>query len=474
MKRTMKWIFSKWTFSYAAAALMLVACGDNTVTPGSDASITGGDTIDSSVGSDTGTGTTTDPVQVDVSAPITKDTTWTPANRYRLKQHIFVEGGTLTIEPGVTIIGDRGSSLVVTSGGKLNAVGTAQKPIVFTSAAPVGSRAPGDWGGVVLLGLAPINISGNSEKIEGFSAAEGKTTYGGNKADHHCGSIKYARIEFAGFELAPDNELNGLTLGGCGSATEVDYVQVHRGADDGVEVFGGTVNLKHILITQPDDDGLDWDYGWQGKAQFLVVQQNALVGNYGIEADNNNNNNDADPRSMPHIWNATLIGSGAQAGKAGKLQSGMLLRRGTAGEFGNVIVSHFADGVIDVDGDSSVAQAKSEALSIKGSVFFDNAQLTGKWPEEKKDNDSGFEEGKHFTDAKFNNRAVDPMLTDAKNLLKPNFLPKSGSPVLAGTDNGNSANLTPPNDAFFDKNANFVGAMGDVDWTASWSAFPAN
>ncbi|MCG3172603.1 MAG: hypothetical protein GMKNLPBB_00757 [Myxococcota bacterium] len=404
--------------------------------------------------------------KIDVSADITGDTTWKGQNTYTLKKHIFVKGGALTIEAGAVILGDKGSSLVVTQNGRINAQGTKDKPIVFTSSQPAGKRAPGDWGGVVLLGKAPINITGGSNKVEGFPVTENETVYGGTDAAHDCGTIQYARIEFAGFELAKDNELNGLTAAGCGSKTNIDYVQVHLGQDDGVEMFGGTANLKHIVITQPDDDGLDWDFGWTGKVQFLVIQQNKLVGNYGFESDNNAQNNDAAPRSMPVIWNATLVGSDAEPGKAGKEQGGMLLRRGTAGRFENFIITHFADFPINIADESTTKQCDGTNLVLKNSILNDNGN-TNNWPADKKDDDKGFDEGAYFKKAEFKNRFEDPMLTDAKNLTAPDFTPKAGGPAFTGGG-------TPPADGFFDDKATFVGAMGADDWTKGWTAYPEN
>src|SRR5688500_2406277 len=203
---------------------------------------------------------------------ITASTTWTATHIYVLEGYVFVTGGTLTIEAGTTVQGKNGSALTITKNAKLDAQGTVDTPIVFTSAMP--TAASGDWGGVVMLGQAPINVVGGTNNVEGFPTSYGdRIAYGGTDAAHDCGKLKYARIEYAGFALAVDNELNGLTLGGCGTSTVVDYVQVHLGLDDGVEVFGGTVNIRHIVITQPDDDGLDWDRGWTGTAQYVVIQQ---------------------------------------------------------------------------------------------------------------------------------------------------------------------------------------------------------
>lgn len=440
-----------------AAALGLAACGDD---GGSTPAVDAPPAIDAPEATD---GTPL-PTRVDVTAEITGNTTWTADHIYVLKTHIFVRSGTLTIQAGTQVLGDNGSSIVVTSGAKIDVQGTAAAPVVMTSSQPVGSRLPGDWGGLVLLGLAPINVTGGTSQIEGFPAGTSGTQYGGTAANHDCGKVNYLRVEFAGFELAPNNELNALTVGACGSATVIDHVQTHLGSDDGVEVFGGTANLKHVIISQPQDDGLDWDFGWVGKAQFVIVQQSAFS-NIGFECDNNVNANDATPRSQPTIYNATLVGSDRAPGGANQKQMGMHLRRGTAAKIYNSIVTSFADYPVDVDGASTVAQTPAN-LSIKNSIFFDNGNQAT-WVDPT-DNDGGFDEGAYFkTDA--TNLQSDPRITSALNLASPNFRPGAGSPALTAT---NAA--TAPSDGFFDAAA-YLGAVGGAeDWTLGWTAFPAN
>jgi len=405
------------------------------------------------------------PGTLEVDGDINGNVTWKAGSTVRLRRYVFVENGTLTIEAGVTVLGDQGSALVITPSGRLVAEGTREAPVVFTSSQPAGSRNAGDWGGVVLLGRAPINVAGGTEKIEGFPATESRTNYGGSDADHDCGILRYVRIEFAGYELAKDNELNGLTMGGCGRRTVVDFVQVHKGADDGVEMFGGTADLRHVLVSQPDDDGLDWDFGWTGRVQFLIVQQNALVGDKGIEADNNKNDNGATPRSMPEIWNATLIGSNADPGTAGKTQSGIHFRRGTAGRLSNVVLAWFADYGIHVDDAATRAQADGGTLFVRHSIFWDNGNDTASLP--TKTGLEGYDPTAFFLGASQDNRVADPGLAAPLNLAAPSFVPKPGSPVRTGGG-------TPPSDGFFDPTATFVGAVGDQDWTAGWTAFPAN
>ncbi len=440
-----------------AAALGLSACGDD----GGSTPIDGPPPIDAPEATD---GTPL-PTRVDVTGEITADTTWTADHIYVLKTHIFVRSGTLTIRPGVKVLGDNGSSLVITTGAKIDVQGTAAAPVIMTSSQPVGSRLPGDWGGLVLLGLAPINVTGGTSQVEGFPAGTSGTAYGGTAAAHDCGKVNYLRVEFAGFELAPNNELNALTIGACGSATQLDHIQTHLGSDDGVEFFGGTANIKHLLVSQPQDDGLDWDFGWVGKAQFVIVQQSAFS-NQGFESDNNVNANDAVPRSKPTIYNASLVGSDRAPGGANQRQVGMHLRRGTGVAVFNSIITGFADFPIDVDGASTVAQTPNN-LSIKNSIFWDNGNQAT-WVDPT-DNDAGFDEGMYFK-AEISNKQVDPRITSALNLASPNFHPGANSPALTVA---NAA--PPPSDGFFDATAMYLGAVGGAaDWTLGWTAYPAN
>lgn len=410
---------------------------------------------------------------VDVPAgDIAVDTMWTKNNIYVLKGYVFMTGGTLTIEAGTTIKGDMGSALTITKDAKLQAVGTAAEPIVFTSSAA--TPVSGDWGGVVLLGKATINVTGGSNPIEGFPTSYGeRIRYGGGATPndaHDCGKLRYARIEYAGFELAIGTELNGLTLGGCGSATEIDYVQSHLGLDDGVEVFGGTVNLKHLLITQPDDDGLDWDLGWSGKAQFVIVQQKPGLGDKGIEADNHPSVFTSLPRSAPEIWNLTMIGGDGPT--ADKRQGGMHLRRGTAGKINNAIVAYFNQFAVDIDGLDSVGQYGT-GLELSNTYFVKSTNATAVWPASfdvsggnendcQTPNTNCFDEATVIGAAATNHVDVDVQLGAPKNLATPDFKPAAGSPVLTGCG-------TPP--AGLDTTATFCGAVGATDWTAGWTRF---
>ena len=324
-----------------------------------------------------------------VTAPteITTDTTWTADKVYLLKEHLFVKGGTLKIEAGTTIQGEGNAALVISRDAKIDAQGTAAAPIVMTSGKVEGERAPGNWGGVVLLGKGKLNVSGGEQQVEGFPAGTPAVMFGGNDNTHDCGKLKYVRIEYAGHILTGNNEINGLTLGGCGDKTEIDYVQVHKGSDDGVEIFGGAVNLKHVVISQGLDDSLDWDLGWTGKAQFVVIQQDPGQGNYGFESDSNGSTPKEAPVSNPELFNVTLVGAGN--GNSSKEQGGMLLREGTGGRMANIIITQFKSFVINVASRESVEHsyvvtgdaepytftlkpAAEQQLFLKNSMFFAN------------------------------------------------------------------------------------------------------
>lgn len=414
--------------------------------------------------------------RIEVTADVTAPTTWSKANTYILKTLVYVDGATLTIEAGTTILGDSGSALIVTKTGKLIAVGTASEPIVFSVNAPVGMRGIGtnNWGGVMMNGAAAINVVGGDNLAEGVVDSLKNRYGGGANPDntHNCGTLKYVRIEFAGQPLSANNELNGLTLNACGSGTSIDYIQVHRGIDDGIEIFGGTVDVKHTVITGSDDDGLDWDQGWTGRAQFVVIQQLPGRGNHGIEADNNRTAQDLMPRSNPTLSNVTMVGRAPDNSNSGEGTSrGMIDRVGTAGKLHNAIVTNFSDWATFIDGASSKAQWDSGQLLVKNSVFFHNPTdgYQNVLPPGLSNGDAApdMANEKDLLDTpSLGNRSVDPQLTDMLNTTAPNFAPRSGSPVLTGG--------VVPADAFFDTTATFIGAIGATDWTSGWTAYPEN
>lgn len=432
---------------------LLAACGQPT-NPGN----TGG-----GAGGGGGSGGGVELTEIDVTADLTGDTTWKTGKTYILKQLTYVLSGTLTIEPGTTILGDRSSALVVTRDAKLRAEGTKAQPIVFSSSAPAGSRDTENWGGLVLNGRARINVTGGENNSEGL-ADEPRNKYGGTDDTHECGVLKYVRVEFAGRPLSADNELNGITLNGCGSKTLLDFVQVHRGKDDGIELFGGTANLKHIVITGADDDGIDWDHGWSGKAQFVVVQQLTGYGNYGIEAASNSVNNDLLPRAAPTLYNVTLVGRNPDTTPSEGASRGIIFKDGTAGTLANAIVTNFTSAGLIVDRAASAAQWQSGALEVKSSIFWNNPSVG--WQNFTLMPDNMFDEAMALSEAGLANRQVDPQLV-APTSATPSWKPQAGSAALTG-------GATPPSDGFFDTSATFVGAVGADDWTLGWTSMINN
>lgn len=406
---------------------------------------------------------------VRLTADITTNTTFTadktyiiPGNTYR-----FVKpGATLTIEPGTVIQGEAGGVLVITRGAKIMAEGTAQKPIIMTSSQPVGQKTRKGWGGLLILGAAPINTNklatpaSDEATFEAFTAAIPEGKYGGTNAADNSGTLKYVRIEFGGFEFVSGREFNTLTLAGVGSGTTIDYVQVHAGADDGIEFFGGSVNVKHLVSSQNADDGFDADNGYSGKVQFLIVQNvspdGAAEASNGYEIDNHGTaaSYNALPRTGMTIYNATIVGNKDYTGGT---SFAAVLRRGTGGKLYNHIFMNFQRGIEFRDA-ATKDQLDGGGLVLRDSIFF---QMTAPAPQASND----IVESDYLDPPGMNNRTVDPQLADATNKTAPNFKPGASSPARTGC-------ATPPNDGFFDATASFCGAMGDVDWTAGWTAYP--
>jgi hypothetical protein len=221
----------------------------------------------------------------DVSGTISSDRTLYADTVYTLQGTVTVpDGVTLTVEAGTLVLGDVSvapTALVVLQGGRLVAEGTAEAPIVFTSSNPAGSRARGDWGGVLLNGRSVCNFPDSDDCVaEGFPA-----TYGGSILDDDSGRLAYVRIEFAGYEASLGNELNALTLNAVGSGTTLHHIQTHMGLDDGFEWFGGTVDLKYALASGISDDSFDYSTGWQGRGQFWIALQDPDDADTGFEAD---------------------------------------------------------------------------------------------------------------------------------------------------------------------------------------------
>lgn len=273
---------------------------------------------------------------------------------YKLTGRLQVNtGATLTIPAGTRIegIGGTASFIAVAQGGKININGTVSNPVVMTSGLAV--KTPGDWGGLVICGKAPINRVTGGASTAASEVAE--LTYGGTTAADNSGTIRYLRLEYCGAAFNSEKEFNGLSLFGVGSGTTVEYVQAFHGADDGFEFFGGTVNTSNLVSFGNEDDQFDWTEGWIGTNSNWYGKISFGKGNRGIEADNFELGFANTPLSNPTINNLTLVGPGSTASSATYPENdGLKLRRGTRGIMTNVIVSGWADG-FDVEHDETIS-----------------------------------------------------------------------------------------------------------------------
>lgn len=304
------------------------------------------------------------------STDITTNTTWSGV--VKLQNKIYVKNNaTLTIAPGTIIRGDKltQATLIITRGAKLIADGTASNPIVFTSNEAVGVRNEGDWGGVVMLGLAKNNQPGGVANIEGIVPTT-DTQFGGNFDTDNSGIVRYVRIEFAGIALEPNKEVNGITFGSIGSGTIVDNVQVSFSGDDSFEWFGGTVNCKHLIAYRGLDDDFDTDFGYRGKVQFfLSIRDKDLFDAPGdsncFESDNDAAGSTAQPKTMPIFSNGTIVGpkgNGTIALPVGeKFEKSFRLRRNTATSVFNTLTTGWEKG-LSIEGTPVVNNVNGDTL----------------------------------------------------------------------------------------------------------------
>lgn len=425
---------------------------------------------------------------VPVRGTITTDQHWTKDKTYRLRGYVYVtNGATLTIDPGTKIVSNKDSAgvLVIYRGAKINATGTASEPIVFTSRET--TPAPGDLGGVVIVGQATGNS--NHAVLEGGVDAAFSAFGGTNDADN-SGVLKYVRIEYAGKAVNPGDEINGLSLYGVGSGTTIDYVEVVRGLDDAFEFFGGTVNCKHLIAYNCADDDFDMDDGYRGKIQFAIsikdprfTDAKGTTGDVSnnFEVDNVNPGNGflltRSPITFPVMSNFTAIGPN-QASNPPTVSAdygwGMRWRRGAKFILANSIVMGGQDGGLRVQEDSSLA------YYLRGTSAFYNSFLSSVTAV------VDVELGKTIPGiASYDNTSIttlttgtykstilanantDMKLTDPFNNTAPNLKPATGSAALSGAlfDFGTLS------DSFFDK-VTFRGALdASNDWTAQWAVW---
>ncbi|MEC7987448.1 MAG: hypothetical protein VX278_19925 [Myxococcota bacterium] len=426
-----------------------------------------------------------------LSGTITEDVRLVEGINYLLRGGVFIgddENETvLTIEPGVTVYGESSTDgmLVIRRGSKIMAEGTAEKPIVMTSSKSPGSRARGDWGGLIINGRAPLNSCGD-DVVDCEAFGEGGTGYyGGSDAADSSGALSYVRVEFAGTLVSPDNELNGIAFQGVGSGTVAHHLQVHMNADDGIEFFGGTVDVSHVLVTGVGDDSLDWTDGWQGSAQYVVLHQHDDNGDNGIEADNNGEANAANPRSAPVLANFTIIGSP----ESNDSDVGILLREGTAARIFNTAIVGFNDSCFDIDHEETWKQVANGGIEVAGLYLScennfavdEDDDMYNDLPESDEDHNPAPSECGGYTHdiscwTEDLYSGVSDFFADSNTTGEDGFSVVEPYALTAPDYTITSSVATVDPSTFDDRleTSDFIGAIGADDWTIGWTTHELN
>lgn len=454
------------------------------------------------------------------------DVTLDASKKYLLRGWVYItEGSSITIPAGTVILGDKDTkaALIIERGGKIHATGTADKPIIFTSEQPAGSRKPGDWGGLIICGKAKNNL--NEMQIEGGP----RTKHGGSDDADNSGELQYVRVEFAGYPFKTDQEINGITFGSVGSGTKIDHLQVSYSNDDSYEWFGGTVDCKYLVAYHGWDDDFDTDNGFSGKVQYALGVRHPKIADQslsnGFESDNNADAKTVEPYTTTRFCNVTLVGPMAQDGaffntsydvsnpgtayidggglfpnngsRLGQYQAGVQVRRNSRLSLQNAVIAGYPVGVIiENDKLAGTQENATNTGSTFKNVFLagyqDNAadtkfgnktaqsfgilgsDINKKWQDSRSSDGKTFTEGqKSFSHEyllaagrgnQFYATIDDLMLNQPNSLLSnPNYGPKSGSPLLS----------VAAADGFAD--SGFAGAFksdAEADnWMAGWTSF---
>jgi hypothetical protein len=321
---------------------------------------------DNSVINNTSGGGTTNPQTIFLSGTYTEDLTLDANNTYKLNGSLIMANGTtLTIPAGMTIQALSSGAdvyIAISQGAKIIANGTTDNPIVLTSDAS--NPQAGDWGGLIILGKAPINsVTGTATATSEIASLP----YGGNVADDNSGSLNYVRVEYSGGAADGQSENNGFSFYGVGNGTVVNYIQAYAGKDDGIEFFGGTVNANYISVINAEDDSVDWTEGYAGTLTHVYIS-NRITDDKAIEADGYNTDfsNATGVFSKPTVNNLTIVGQGTAAGHAEAVR----LRAGTQGIFSNVHITGYVEG-FDLDDLDTGNGVVSDDLQVTGVTFVD-------------------------------------------------------------------------------------------------------
>ena len=422
-----------------------------------------------------------------LSGKITSNLTLKANKIYKLRGLVYVtNGATLTIEPGTKIVGeaDKNGALIITKGSKIMAEGTAANPIIFTSEKPSPKR--GDWAGVVILGNAPTNasfggVNGVGEIEGGINNSDGLGLYGGTNAADNSGILKYVRIEYAGYAFLPDKEINGLTFGGVGNGTTVDYVEVAYANDDSFEWFGGTVNCSHLISYKGLDDDFDTDNGFSGNIQFGIAVRDPQVadvsGSNAFESDNDANGSSLLPQTSATFSNMTIIGpiNSAAPGSINSLfQNALQIRRNSTISVFNSAFTGFPVGLF-ID---ATKGTPTDNNIVGNRLFFENNILAGNTTPLKFGPSTSTPTSYTINDlTSWYNAKGNTILASTADLklagawapagTTPNFTPSSGSPLLTGGVFTNAKLST------WFKKVTYRGAVADANdtWYAGWTNF---
>ena len=398
------------TAAVIASMAFATACNNNTDNNPDDTTLKG----------EIPTGTT-------LTGNITANATLTSGSSYKLSGGLHVKAGnTLTIEPGVTIVAvddDAPDYILIEQGAKIDAQGTASNPIVMTSEL----KKSGAWGGIHICGRAHTNAG------EGVLSEIGNAPYGGSDDSDNSGTLRFIRLEYTGFALDEEHEANGISFYGVGNGTTVEYVQAYKGSDDGFEFFGGSVNVKHMVVTDCTDDSFDWTEGWNGRGQFLVAYQSGEEEcDCLMECDNNGNNFDATPVAHPILSNLTLVGD-----NSANNTRGIRLRAGTQAEIYNSIITGKAKCI-------TLETEQTEQALLSGTSKLQHIAMSSDL-----DSENGIYTAEMFAVATGNS-------TDYVNALANDYV---------GTLSGGVT----PDDPFFTR-VDYKGAVSaSDDWTSGWT-----
>ena len=465
-----------WRASALAALVLVAACNQS----------------DATTEPEIPTGAAVISTDITISRTLFKDTTYTLSGFIKV-----TNGATLTIQPGTVIKGDYnivGSSLFITRGAKIQAVGTAAAPIVFTSSQPAGQRLAGDWGGVIIIGNGIINRA-DPVILEGSGTGANNPqqiySAGTDNADN-SGTLKYVRIEFAGYATATDQELNTLTLAAVGSGTSIEYVQSLYGLDDSFEWFGGAVDAKYLVSYESGDDHFDMSEGYKGRLQYLISYQSAKpairpgAGNassdpQAIENDGCNGTGcaagqNSTPFTTPIVANFTLVGPGTGTDiDATSGGYGMILRRGTGGYYVNGVLARFPKGAMGLRDTLSTRVRLNDGLLDIRNLFI------AETPSIFTSASGGFVLGdsvaRNITrDATATTASLFATLTlPAASAASFDWSPSATSPIATGGLQTFSGNLATAAGTFVTGTA-FRGAAapGGAKWWTGWTSYAKN